>query len=140
MRRFGDLMGEAWDTLKTVMEVIWEKSRSLAEKIPKKRFLLVLLPAVILLIVCVVLVFLFVGGGDGVKRSGKELCYDTQKSLKGVFNQYFVETGHYPASLEELHELDFLQGITIECPSGGHYTFIPGDPPLVKCSKHGFYE
>lgn len=132
MERFKDWMYDAWDWI-----------RSNAGKLANKRVLAVL-GLVIVLVVCVVLVFVFTGGKSTNEknvdtRSGEQLCFDTQKSLEGPFREYFAEKGAWPQRLTDLHLVPALQGITIQCPSGGKFIFMPGDPPQVKCTKHGIY-
>ena len=121
----------------------WYWIRSSAPKLSDRRVLAVL-GLVIVLVVCVVLVFVFTGGKSTPKnnvdtRSGKQLCFDTQRSLEGAFREYYAERGAWPKRLTDLKLVPALSSITIQCPSGGKYIFIPGDPPQVKCTKHGIY-
>lgn len=95
-------------------------------------------PLVILL--CVALFSGGCGGKKGVKLSPKEVCYMNQESIGGAIKAYRQEKGEYPRSIEDLKRVPHLAGTVGRCPEGGKYIWIPGDPPQVKCTKHGFYK
>jgi len=76
-------------------------------------------------------------GRKGAKLSPEEICYMNQRSIDGAIKAYKEEKGEYPKSLEDLKKVPYLAGTMGSCPEGGKYIWIPGDPPQVKCSKHG---
>ena len=53
---------------------------------------------------------------------------------------YKKATGQYHATLADFKKVKYLKWVVSPCTSGGKWTLIPGDPPQVKCSIHGFYK
>ncbi len=92
----------------------------------------------LIILLCVALLSGGCGGKKGAKFSPKEICYMNMQSIEGAIKAYKSETGEYPKSLEDLKKVPHLAGTAGRCPEGGKYIWIPGDPPQVKCSKHGF--
>ena len=100
----------------------------------------VIIPVVLLVLIAATLVVSLTGCGKSKKEVAQEKCYAVQKSIDAAMKAYKKATGQYPATLADFKNVKYLKWVVSPCPSGGKWTLIPGDPPQVKCSIHGFYK
>jgi len=64
----------------------------------------------------------------------KRTCMANQRTVDGAVQVFYAETERYPENLQEMVESEFkvLKSIPT-CPAEGAYTWVPGDPPYIKC-------
>jgi len=61
----------------------------------------------------------------------EDACVNGQVSLDHKLQELIRLNWSLDKFLDELPDM--------ECPEGGEYILIPGDPPHIECTKHGYY-
>ena len=79
---------------------------------------------------------------DHVDTARRNACIENRRVIEQAEHRYFLDTGKYSDSLQELVDKGYMKTLS-ECPSKGVYAWLPypeGDPEYhtsLACSVHG---